>query len=92
MNLSIFIASFRCLLRNGFLVYGVYKDCENPPTILHGKADLLINDEGDEVSAVYTCDAGFHLHGTSQMPCNVDTDEWQGDLPACKLGTSNTYG
>lgn len=86
MNFDKFIY-FHRLFRNGILVYGVvYKDCEQPPTILHGKALLVISDDGTEVSAAYSCDAGFHLHGNPQMGCNLDTDEWLGDLPVCKLG------
>lgn len=84
----IFVSSFR----NGILVYGIYTDCEHPPTILHGKAELLINEDGTEVSASYSCDSGFHLHGKSQMSCDTNEDVWLGDLPACKLGKSHIYG
>lgn len=64
----------------------VYTDCERPPTILHGKTELSVDDDGIMVTAYYTCDVGFHLHGAVRLICNTDTDEWQGDLPACKLG------
>lgn len=68
------------------LVYGVYTDCERPPTILHGVTKLSIDDEGINVFAIYSCDPGYHLHGQTQLNCDTNTDEWQGNLPACKLG------
>lgn len=70
------------------LVYAgtVYTDCERPPTILHGRTELSVDDDGIIVTALYICDDGYHLHGTSQLTCDTDTDQWQGDLPACKLG------
>lgn len=64
----------------------VYTDCERPPTILHGRTELSVDDDGVIVTALYTCETGYQLHGQSQMTCNTDTDEWEGDLPACKLG------
>lgn len=64
----------------------MYTDCERPPTILHGKTELTVDDEGIVVTAIYTCDVGYQLHGLSRLVCNTDNDEWQGDLPACKLG------
>ena len=69
-------------------MHGVYTDCERPPTILHGITKLTIDDEGINVFAMYSCEAGYQLHGQSQMNCDTSTDEWQGDLPACKLGTN----
>lgn len=68
------------------LVYGQYTDCERPPTTLHGQAELSVDDDGIVVTALYTCDAGYQLHGVARLTCNTDTDEWQGDLPVCKLG------
>lgn len=70
------------------LVYGgpVFTDCERPPTIHHGKAELSVDDDGIVVTALYSCDAGYQLNGQAQITCNTDTDEWQGDLPVCKLG------
>lgn len=72
------------------LVYAgpVYTDCEHPPTILHGRTELSVDDDGVVVTALYLCDTGYHLDGHPQMTCDTDTDEWQGDLPACKLGKS----
>lgn len=65
----------------------VYKDCERPPTILHGKTELTVDDDGTVVIAVYSCDKGFQLIGESEMFCNTDTDEWSSiDLPVCKQG------
>lgn len=86
-----FIAQFWLFIISFFYsvsVYAgtVYTDCERPPTILHGRTELSVDDEGIVVTALYKCDAGYHLHGQSQLTCNTDTDEWMGDLPACKLG------
>lgn len=64
----------------------MYTDCEHPPTILHGKTKLNIDDDGVVVTALYSCENGYQIHGQPQLVCNTDTDEWQGDLPACKLG------
>lgn len=64
----------------------MYTDCERPPTILHGKTELMVDDEGTIVTAFYTCESGYQLHGEAQLICNTDTDEWKGNLPACKLG------
>lgn len=63
-----------------------YTDCESPPTILHGKTELIIDDEGIRVSAIYSCENGFQLVGATELLCDIDTDEWQGDLPACSQG------
>lgn len=83
---------FNFSFSNGILVYGVYRDCERPPTILHGRTPkLFVDDEGINVSATYTCEPGYQLHGNAQMNCDTNTDVWQGDLPACKLGKSNIY-
>lgn len=70
------------------LVYAgpVYTDCERPPPVLHGRSELSVDDDGIIVTAQYSCDAGYHLHGQALLTCDTDTDEWQGDLPACKLG------
>lgn len=65
---------------------GVYTDCERPPTILHGRTKLSIDDEGINVFAIYSCESGYQLDGLSQIYCDTSTDEWEGDLPACKLG------
>lgn len=68
-------------------VTAVYTDCERPPTILHGKTELTVDDDGVVVIAVYSCDKGFQLVGESEMFCNTDTDEWQSAvLPVCKQG------
>lgn len=72
-------------------MYGVDGDCEHPPTILHGEVQLIVNDDGTEASALYTCKPGYHLHGKSQRSCNLDIEKWLGDLPACMLGKSIIY-
>lgn len=61
-------------------------DCEHPPTILHGKTELSVENDGVDVRATYSCDSGYQLYGSSQLICDTDTDMWQSDLPACKLG------
>lgn len=63
---------------------GVYTDCEHPPTILHGRTELIIDDYGTQVTGSYSCESGYELVGDATLACNLDTDEWQGDLPVCK--------
>lgn len=46
----------------------------------------MVDDDGVRVSAVYSCENGFQLVGATELECNLDTDEWQGELPACKQG------
>lgn len=71
----------------------VYTDCERPPTILHGKTELSVDDQGIVVIASYSCDKGFQLIGESEIFCNTDTDEWQSTkLPACKQGKMEFIG
>lgn len=67
-------------------VNAVYTDCERPPTILHGKTELSVDDDGIVVTGIYTCDNGYRLHGQAELFCDTDTDEWQGELPICKQG------
>lgn len=64
----------------------VYRDCEVPPTILHGRTELSVDDDGVVVTAIFSCDPGYKLHGLSKLNCDPDTDIWQSDLPTCKLG------
>lgn len=61
----------------------MYRDCEHPPTILHGRTELSVDDQGIIVTAVYQCEPNFKLIGQAQLICDTDTDEWQGDLPEC---------
>lgn len=65
----------------------VYTDCERPPTIHHGKAELSVDEDGIVVTALYSCDAGYQLNGQAAVNCNTDSDVWEGNLPVCKLGT-----
>lgn len=64
----------------------VYTDCERPPTIHHGKAELSVDEDGIVVTALYSCDAGYQLNGQAAVNCNTDSDVWEGNLPVCKLG------
>lgn len=63
----------------------VYTDCEHPPTILHGRTELSVDDQGVVVIANYQCESNYKLFGQAQLTCDIDTDEWQGELPECKL-------
>lgn len=69
----------------------MYTDCERPPPILHGRSELSIDDEGIMVTAHYKCDAGYRLHGKSDLNCDTDSDQWDGDLPACQLGKHHKF-
>ncbi|XP_031619503.1 fibrillin-2 isoform X4 [Contarinia nasturtii] len=82
----IFVCYWSCTV---YTVNGVYTDCERPPPVLHGKSDLSVDYDGTIVTALYKCDAGYRLHGESQLTCDTDTDEWLGDLPACQLETGS---
>lgn len=63
-----------------------YTDCEHPPTIANGKAELEVDDTGVNVMAMYSCKSGFQLQGESTIYCNTDSDEWQGEPPKCLSG------
>lgn len=79
---------FFCIVKNKRKkVHGgpVYTDCEDPPTILHGRTELAVVDDGSRVYANYRCDQNYKLFGTEQLECDTDTDEWQGNLPECIL-------
>lgn len=70
-----------------------YTDCERPPTILHGKTELSVDDQGTVVIAIYTCENGYQVVGENEIYCNTDTDEWQvkDQLPICKLCKCSTF-
>lgn len=64
----------------------MYTNCEQPPTILHGKTELSVINDGQVVLGIYSCDPGYQLHGSSQINCDLDTEIWESNLPTCKLG------
>uniref|UniRef100_A0A1B0CTR1 Sushi domain-containing protein n=1 Tax=Lutzomyia longipalpis TaxID=7200 RepID=A0A1B0CTR1_LUTLO len=65
-------------------VNGQYFDCEQPPPVEHASSTLSVDDAEDSVAARYTCDPGFELQGQPDLFCDLDTDEWQGQLPTCR--------
>ncbi|XP_055688517.1 fibrillin-1 isoform X2 [Lutzomyia longipalpis] len=65
-------------------VNGQYFDCEQPPPVEHASSTLSVDDAEDSVAARYTCDSGFELQGQPDLFCDLDTDEWQGQLPTCR--------
>lgn len=72
-------------MRNVVEAGPIYTDCEHPPTILHGRTELSVDDQGVVVIANYQCELNYKLIGQPQLTCDTDTDEWQGELPECKL-------
>ncbi|XP_037938996.1 fibrillin-2 [Teleopsis dalmanni] len=58
-----------------------YEDCENPPQVQH--ATIEIEDDEDTIHAIYVCKPGYELQGTTDLMCNLDTDEWSGEPPTC---------
>lgn len=67
-------------------VAGVSTDCERPPHVPNARVNLMDDESGDLVSVTYSCVAGFRLHGEAELFCDLDTDEWQGEPPACRAG------
>lgn len=68
------------------VVAGVSTDCDRPPHVANARVNLVDDETGDLVSATYSCVAGFRLHGEAELFCDLDTDEWQGEPPACRAG------
>ncbi|XP_067646329.1 fibrillin-3 [Eurosta solidaginis] len=65
-----------------------YEDCENAPYVEHSSIEII--DEEDTVRALYKCDEGYELRGTTELVCNLDTDQWDTDPPICvKVEISN---
>ncbi|GAB0100994.1 EGF-like calcium-binding, conserved site [Sergentomyia squamirostris] len=62
---------------------GQHYDCERPPTVEHASSRLSVDENEDAVSARYTCEPGFELRGEPDVFCDLDTDEWEGQLPSC---------
>lgn len=61
-------------------------DCERPPHVDNASVELVDDDAGDFVSVTYTCAAGYRLHGEAELFCDLGTEEWQGEPPACRAG------
>lgn len=61
-------------------------DCERPPHVDHASVNLADDETDDMVSATYVCTTGYRLHGAAKLLCDLDTDEWQSDPPACRPG------
>lgn len=64
----------------------VATDCERPPHVDNASVNVVDDETGDLVSATYACAAGYRLLGEAELFCDLDTDEWQGDPPACRAG------
>lgn len=65
----------------------VATDCERPPPVPNASVNLVDDDDTENlVSAVYACAAGYRLLGEAELFCDLDTDEWQGEPPACRAG------
>jgi Sushi repeat (SCR repeat) len=48
---------------------------------------VVRTDENEEfVTATYRCEEGYRLNGKSELTCDLDTDEWQGQPPTCTEG------
>ena len=46
---------------------------------INGK--MFISDKGN--NAIFTCNDGYTVRGTSLLKCNFDTSEWNDDPPVC---------
>ena len=62
--------------------------CPDLPNPTNGIVDIQGNTPGG--SAVYLCNPGLSLIGSSRRICNVD-GTWSGDPPTCIGGLSNTH-
>lgn len=66
--------------------YAEYEDCEIPPKVEHGTVKISADESDDIVTALYTCNSGYKLHGNSEIYCDLDADVWQSDPPKCHEG------
>ncbi|XP_032596993.2 uncharacterized protein LOC6556435 [Drosophila grimshawi] len=69
-----------CITFSG-VTHAVYEDCKTPPPVDHARAELF---ESENINtATYSCSAGYAMKGDNKLICNVETEEWQGEPPAC---------
>lgn len=61
-----------------------YEDCESPPDIQNGQFKSKVDENEEYVTAIYKCNRGYKLVGSSQIICDLDTDEWDRDPPKCE--------
>ncbi|XP_037034819.1 fibrillin-1 isoform X2 [Bradysia coprophila] len=79
------------LLSFATYVASVHTNCDRPPHLENGWTKPLVEDDnGDLVSVTYVCNDGFILQGESELLCNLDTDEWQGEPPTCNSDQTST--
>ncbi|KAL7732539.1 hypothetical protein ACLKA6_019174 [Drosophila palustris] len=71
-----------CIAFSG-VTSAVYEDCKTPPPVDHARSQLFEDEENRVNTAVYNCATGYVLKGPSELTCNVDTEEWQGEPPTC---------
>ena len=56
-------------------------ECENLTSLENGRVEVLSNEVNG--SAVFTCDEGFFLNGSSSVECQ-ENGEWSEQLPTCQ--------
>ena len=56
-------------------------ECENLTSLENGRVEVVSNEVNG--SAVFTCDEGFFLNGSSSVECQ-ENGEWSEQLPTCQ--------
>lgn len=52
-----------------------------PPTVSY--ATVRIEDDDDNVRAIYACNSGYILEGETELICDLNTDKWDNNPPTC---------
>ena len=85
---SIPITPFLIFYSYSLFLFFAETTCPDLPNPTNGIVDIQGNTPGG--SAVYLCNPGLSLIGSSRRICNVD-GTWSGDPPTCIGGLSNTH-